>query len=102
MISRSDGKLFHVLLADRPVPYPAERQAPASAKVSVCFWYSHVRDKQATRSTVVILSRATKGNLSLFRQIEEVADSLAELLTESRRVAVLYEWIDGALAEMAY
>ncbi|HEY1482078.1 MAG TPA: hypothetical protein VGF19_05070, partial [Candidatus Acidoferrum sp.] len=24
MISRSDGKLFHLLLADHPIPYPAE------------------------------------------------------------------------------
>ena len=29
MISRSDGKTFHVLLADRPLAYPQERQSDA-------------------------------------------------------------------------
>ncbi len=30
MISRSDGKTFHVLLADRPLAYPQERQSRCS------------------------------------------------------------------------
>jgi hypothetical protein len=39
MISRSDGKTFHLLLADRPLPYPAERGEHPTQTVSVCFWY---------------------------------------------------------------
>ena len=38
MISRSDGKTFHLLLADRPLPYPAERGEQVTPTVSVCFW----------------------------------------------------------------
>jgi hypothetical protein len=33
MISRSDGNLFHLLLADRPIPYPAESKSDASEKL---------------------------------------------------------------------
>lgn len=29
MISRSDGKHFHLFLADQPVPYPAEKRPGA-------------------------------------------------------------------------
>ena len=39
MISRSDGKTFHVLLADRPLAYPQERQSRAPAGAAACFWY---------------------------------------------------------------
>lgn len=55
MISRSDGQTFHLLLADYPACYPAERDSIGMERTSVCFWYSHVLDAGTTCSTVVIL-----------------------------------------------
>ncbi len=55
MISRSDGKTFHLLLADRAVPYPAERKSGPSKLVSICFWYSHIAAGQETCTSVVVL-----------------------------------------------
>jgi hypothetical protein len=40
MISRPDGQLFHLLLADQPMPYPAETESGPTTQISVCFWYS--------------------------------------------------------------
>jgi hypothetical protein len=38
MISRSDGETFHLLLADRPVPYADEASSLGTARqISVCF-----------------------------------------------------------------
>ena len=50
MISRSDGKTFHLLLADRPLPYPAERGDDPTQTVSVCFWYVYGADPDTTKS----------------------------------------------------
>jgi hypothetical protein len=50
MISRSDGKTFHLLLADRPLPYPAERGEHPTQTVSVCFWYVYGADRDTTKS----------------------------------------------------
>ena len=55
MISRSDGRTFHLLLTDHPWPYPAERNSQARELVSVCFWYSHVGNVSETLTGVVVL-----------------------------------------------
>ena len=54
MISRSDGRSFHLLLADRPVPYPAEKDTGLAERLSLCFWYSCIGRKSPTQSTVVL------------------------------------------------
>jgi hypothetical protein len=102
MISRSDGKLFHLLLADRPVPYPAESKSEPSQKLSVCFWYSHILQLEKTSSVIVILPGSASNRASLFRQIEQIADLLAELLASDRRVAGMYELVGGGLVELTY
>jgi hypothetical protein len=102
MISRSDGKLFHLLLADHPIPYPAESKSEPSEKLSTCFWYSHVSQRETTSSVIVILPGPATNRASLFRQIEHIADLLAELLANARRVAGMYELIGDGLVEFAY
>ena len=67
MISRSDGNTLHLLLADYPARYPAERTSGNTQKTSVCFWYSHVLDGGSTCSTVVILHDAGLNDAGLFR-----------------------------------
>ena len=92
MISRSDGKSFHLLLADRPLPYPAERDSRSAGKISVCFWYSHDRHAAATFSTIVILPDTRTHHPAVFRKIEDAADLLAEELAESGELAEFYEF----------
>ena len=91
MISRSDGKTFHVLLADRPLVYPQERHSSAPSCVSVCFWYSHVATGSTTHAVVVLLPDARLDQPSLFRVIDSVADLLAEELLHTDHLASFYQ-----------
>lgn len=96
MISRSDGQHFHLLLADRPLPYPLEKSAGPTKKVSVCFWYSHVRRPKCTLSCIVILSGTRTNHPSLYRKIESVADLLTEELLREGNLADVYEYFEDA------
>jgi hypothetical protein len=98
MISRSDGKFYHLLLADRPAPYPAERKFKRTQKLSLFFWYSHIGNGTCTRTTVVILP-PSKERVSLFRRIEFVADMLAEKLGSSPELQTMYELCGEQLLE---
>ena len=85
MISRSDGKTFHLLPADDPARYPAERTSGKTEKASVCFWYSHVLAGGSACSTLVILHDAGLNYAGLFRLIETAADLLAKQPANSYR-----------------
>jgi len=102
MISRSDGKTFHVLLADRPLAYPQERQSDAPDGVSVCFWYSHVATGSTTHAVVVILPGARLDQPVLFRVIDSVADLLARELLHTSHLASLYRFSGNVLRSLAY
>ncbi|MGB7846278.1 MAG: hypothetical protein WBL63_11730 [Candidatus Acidiferrum sp.] len=91
MISRSDGETYHLLLADRPLPYPNESSEGPTRQVSVCFWYSHLRQPKKTFSTVVILSDSRTNHPAVFRLIEMVADLLSEELVRYGCLADFYE-----------
>jgi len=95
MISRSDGETYHLLLADRLLPYPNERAAGPTQKVSVCFWYSHRNNSNTTFSTIVILSDSRTNHPAVYRRIEIVADLLAEELTRFGHLAEFYELFDN-------
>jgi hypothetical protein len=94
MISRSDGKTFHLLLADYPARYPAERDSGKTEKMSVCFWYSHILDAGSTCSTVVILRDAGLNYAGRFRLIETAADLLAKQLANRYRPPTLCELVN--------
>ena len=102
MISRSDGKTFHVLLADRPLAYPQERQSRAPGGVSVCFWYSHVATGSTTHALVVILPQARLDQPVLFRVIDSVADLLAKELLRTNHLASLYRFSGNVLRPLAH
>jgi len=102
MISRSDGKTYHLLLADHPLPYPAERECAGRAKTSVCFWYSHVRNGRNTCSTVVLLPDRNQSFSALFRMIESVADLLADQLSRTTGLSTFYELLNDSLVEVAH
>lgn len=98
MISRSDGDQFHLLLADRPVPYPNEKQAGPAERLSVYYWYSHVRTDSQTRATVVVLPCTPACHVAMFRLIETVADLLAEELSHCCELAEFYEFFPESMA----
>ncbi len=93
MISRSDGKSFHLLLADRPVPYPNKTSLGRTYRVSACYWYSHVSGNDQTRSTIVVLPCPGRNCPALFRLIESAADLLAKELSNRGELADFYEFI---------
>jgi hypothetical protein len=102
MISRSDGQSFHLLLADKPLPYPAERCAKKSKMVSICFWYSHIGSGSTTLTTVVLLTRGDSEYASFFRKIEHVADLLAAQLLERPQLPTLYKFDEHNLVEAMF
>jgi hypothetical protein len=95
MISRSDGKSFHLFLADQRLPYPIEKDAGPSSKVSVCFWYAHAKQPHSTFSTIVILESPASHQCWLFRKIELVADLLADRLGRDGTLVNLYEFLEN-------
>ena len=95
MISRSDGRTFHLLLADRPLPYPIERSAGPTDRVSLCFWYTPLYPEETTESTIVILKALRRSRSTLFRRIEMVADLLAEELVNKGQLVGLYELFES-------
>jgi len=102
MISRSDGRNFHLLLADRPLPYPAERDGGPSEMISACFWYMYGSDRNATKSTVVLFEGAHGPEPNVFRQIEFIADVLADELRRRASLAVFYNMQGNEILELAY
>lgn len=102
MISRSDGKTFHLLLADFPARYPAEKASGNTEKTSVCFWYSHDLDAGSTGSAVVMLRDPGLRYAGLFRLIETAADLLAKQLANRYRPPTLCELANDGLRTMAY
>ncbi len=102
MISRSDGRDFHVLLADRPLAYPQERYSETPDCVSLCFWYSHIATGSVTHAVVVILPQARLDQPVLFREIDSVADLLAEKLLHTDHLGSLYRFSGNALQALAH
>ena len=100
MISRSDGRNFHLLLADRPLPYPVELGADPTQTVSVCFWYAYGAEKSATKSAVVVFESADHPKEKLYRQIERVADVLADELLRRRELATFYNLQGNSILEL--
>jgi hypothetical protein len=101
MISRSDGRSYHLYLADRPLPYPLERSAGRVRRISACFWYSHTSRPELAGSTIVILPDSRTNHPNAFRMIEAAADLLAEELFHGGCLATLYEFFDESLASTA-
>jgi len=102
MISRSDGKTFHLLLADRPLPYPAERLTGPTQTTSVCFWYVYGKEMSATKSTVVVFECRECPKEKMYRRIEFIADVLADELLRRQELAVFYNLQGNSVLELSY
>lgn len=101
MISRSDGRNFHLLLADRPLPYPAENDRGPTEKLSIFFSYSYAGGA-STHNTIVLVPATDDGKIHNFRQIEFIADLLAAELLRSQTLAPFYDLQGNSLHEIAY
>ncbi|HET6930500.1 MAG TPA: hypothetical protein VFI45_09285 [Candidatus Acidoferrum sp.] len=102
MISRSDGRNFHLLLADRPLPYPMETSEGPTRMTSVCFWYVYGAENEATKSTVVVFDSVCEPNSNIFRQIENVADILTDELLRRHTLGAFYNMKATAILELAF
>ncbi|HET7107282.1 MAG TPA: hypothetical protein VFI38_10765 [Candidatus Acidoferrum sp.] len=102
MISRSDGRNFHLLLADRPLPYPMENAEGPTRTISVCFWYVYGAEKLEPKSTVVLFEGTLSAKAAMFRQIECIADMLADELQRSEALAGFYNLQADEILEVAY
>jgi hypothetical protein len=100
MISRSDGRSFHLILGDKPIEYPQEKSAGRSDMKSVGFWYLHEANGGSTETVVIILRKPPTGETALLRHIEAVADKLFEKLLKSGRLPRLYEFEGQQLHEI--
>jgi hypothetical protein len=96
MISRSDGETFHLVLADRPLPYPIERSAGPTRRISVCLCYCHIGRSAETYCSIVILRASQTNRPSIFRMIETVAAMLAAGLSGCGRLDGFYEFLPGS------
>lgn len=101
MISRSDGRNFHLLLADRPLPYPMETSEGPTRMTSVCFWYVYGAENEATKSTVVVFDSVCELNSNIFRQIENIADILTDELLRRHTLGAFYNMKANAILELA-
>ena len=113
IISRSDGENFHLLLGDRPIAYPAT-DGRRIVRMSAGFWFVRERNRifgemsefpapdghppsrgrgtwARTEATVVLFHPKWQRTV-LLRQIETIADRLAELLEKSEFLENLYEF----------
>ncbi len=102
MISRSDGRNFHLLLADRPMPYPAECSGSPTRTVSACFWYVYGADQKAMKSTVVLFEERFEPRANIFRQIEFIADLLSDELLRRRSLSPFCSIQGNEILELAY
>jgi hypothetical protein len=102
MISRSNWRNFHLLLADRPLPYPMELGAGPTQTVSVCFWYEYGEERTGTKSAVVLFESCACPKEKMCRQIEFIADILADELLRRRELATFYNLQGNSVLELSY
>jgi hypothetical protein len=111
VISRSDGKTFHLVLGDRPISYPAEKSSGKTDKVTAGFWYVKEKVEKSNKDgekgedevfsgTVVVMLRKPPGGLGLLQELEIVADKLVEKINKDKFIETLYEFDGKRLSKM--
>ena len=103
VVSRSDGESFHLILNDRPMPYPAEKSSGKTEMMSAGFWYiaeGEDTNIALTKTAVVILQKVPKDSLAVLRQLEAIADRLADNIVKWGHLEALYEFEGTYLREL--
>ncbi len=83
------GRTFRLEAADDPVIFPS-----ASGKIesSIGFWYT--QNNASTECVVVMIRRPAK---QVLRQVNFIADKLAEQLARNRPLSAVYEFDGSAM-----
>jgi hypothetical protein len=74
--------------------FPVRRTSDNYGLSSIGFWYAHKQNGFSTESVVVILRHLPRTAEQVTRQVELVADKLAECLANNAHLPALYEF-DG-------
>jgi hypothetical protein len=98
-VARSDGNSFRLLAAGKPVSC---RSAGRTQMSSIGFWYAHERTGSSPESVAVILRHTPKHCSDRMRQVEIVADRLAERLAKDSRLSAAYEFDGSRMVLKAY
>jgi len=102
IISRSDGRNFHLVMGDRPIVYTQERASSKGEQRSAGFWYVHEANGGSTETVVVILRKPHGGRSSLLGYFEKAAGKLFAKLCKSSRLCCLYEFDGQHLYRVVY
>ena len=86
------GKTFRLEAADDPVIFPSP-SGTSEIESSIGFWYT--QKNAATECVVVMISQSGRQPFEVRRQVNFIADKLAEQLARNRRLSAVYEF-DGS------
>jgi len=98
---RSDGRSYRLEASDKIILFPARRASDEQKLSSIGFWYAHIQSGFSTESVVVILRNLPHHPEEVIRQVEQVADRLAEQLRKSSCLSALYEFDGFQLVSMS-
>jgi hypothetical protein len=79
-----------------------ELSAGPTQMVSVCFWYAYGKEQAETKSAVVLFESGAYPKEKLYRQIEFIADLLADELLRRRELASFYNLQGDSILELSY
>jgi hypothetical protein len=91
-----------LIAAARPVSYPTASPSFETQMLSIGFWYDRKLIGPFAESVVVILRRPPREPINVMRQVEIVADRLAERLAKNTRLAATYEFDSSRSVLKAY
>jgi hypothetical protein len=100
LISRSDGATFHLFLQDWPAPQYGKSGGIVAGRVIIHFRYAQDNLGLQSEPIAVVLSTFDKTRDEVVKQIEDVADLLAEDLRSGKRLSLAYDFKDGHLKSL--
>jgi hypothetical protein len=100
LVSRSDGRTYHLFLQYGPGRRPSKKSSTAREEYVTHFRYALESESIANDPVVVVLKVSGQTKVSLNNIIEEVADKLAHDLEEGKKLAPFYNYQNQKLAEL--
>jgi hypothetical protein len=97
LVNRSDEMTFHLALFSGPYRQNAFAGELRSEQLVCNFIYVHDRIGPHNEHVTVTVRNAKEAPDDVFHQIEEVADKIADLVAQGRRVARIYAYYEQQL-----
>jgi hypothetical protein len=101
LISRSDGATFHLFLQDGPTPQYGESGGLVEGRALAHFRYAQDNLRLQSEPVAIVLNTFEKNRYEVVKQIEDLADLLAERLQSGQRLSLAYSFKDGQLTSLA-